>query len=75
MTKNLPSISKMYLEGDFMKVKLFDESHEKDLEMEVNNFLESIAGKKVIDIKYQVAIMYDMKEQIYCYSAMVIYED
>ncbi|HHU56366.1 MAG TPA: sporulation protein Cse60 [Acholeplasmataceae bacterium] len=58
-----------------MKVKLFDESHEKDLEMEVNNFLESIAGKKVIDIKYQVAIMYDMKEQIYCYSAMVIYED
>jgi hypothetical protein len=75
MTKNLPSISKMYLEGDFMKVKLFDESHEKDLEMEVNNFLESIAGKKVIDIKYHVAIMYDMKEQIYCYSAMVIYED
>lgn len=58
-----------------MKVKLFDESHEKDLEMEVNNFLETLEREKVIDIKYQVAIMYDMKEQIYCYSAMVIYED
>ncbi|HEY8444656.1 MAG TPA: sporulation protein Cse60 [Bacilli bacterium] len=58
-----------------MKVKLFDESHEKDLEMEVNNFLETLDREKVIDIKYQVAIMYDMKEQIYCYSAMVIYED
>jgi len=58
-----------------VKVKLFDESHEKDLEMEVNNFLETLDREKVIDIKYQVAIMYDMKEQIYCYSAMVIYED
>jgi len=56
-----------------MKVKIFDESHEKDLEEEVNNFLKTI--KTVIDIKYQVAIMYDMKEQIYCYSAMIIYQE
>lgn len=56
-----------------MKVKLFDESHEKDLESAINDFIKEV--KKVVDIKFQVAIMYDMKEQIYCYSAMVIYEE
>ena len=56
-----------------MKVKLFDESHEKDLETAINEFLKTV--KTVIDIKYQLAIMYDMKEQIYCYSAMVIYQE
>ena len=58
-----------------MKVKLFDEGHEKDLENEVNEFLQTITDKKILDIKYQVAIMFDMKEQIYCYSAMIIYQD
>lgn len=57
----------------FMKVKLFDENHEKDLEEAINKFLSTV--KNVVDIKYQVAIMFDMKEQIYCYSAMVIYKD
>lgn len=56
-----------------MKVKIFDEGHEKDLEVAVNEFLKKV--KKLIDIKYQVAIMYDMKEQIYCYSAMIIFEE
>lgn len=56
-----------------MKVKIFDEGHEKDLEDAVNKFLLTV--KTIIDIKYQVAIMFDMKEQIYCYSAMVIYKD
>jgi hypothetical protein len=56
-----------------MKVKIFDESHEKDLENSVNDFLKSV--KTVIDIKYQVSTMYDMKEQIYCYSAMIIYQE
>ncbi len=55
-----------------MKVKIFDESHEKDLENDINDFLDSEIN--VIDIKYQVAIMYDNREQIYCYSAMIIYE-
>ena len=36
-----------------MKVKIFDESHEKDLENAVNDFIEDV---KVIDIKYQVSI-------------------
>jgi len=55
-----------------MKVKIFDEDHEKDLEEKINDFLEK--DIKVIDIKYQVAIMYDNREQIFCYSALIIYE-
>ena len=57
-----------------MKVKLFDESHEKDLEESINSFLKTIKDEDVIDIKYQLSTMYDYKEQIYCYSAMIIYK-
>ncbi len=56
-----------------MKVKVFDEMHEKDLEASVNAFLEEI-GDKVIDIKYQVSISMFSEEQIYCFSAMILYE-
>ncbi len=55
-----------------MKVKLFDESHEKDLEKSINAFLSS-TDSDIIDIKYQVAIGVCGEEQIYCFSAMVIY--
>lgn len=55
-----------------MKIKLFDEIHEKDLESAVNNFLNEIEGD-IIDIKYQVAIGISGEEQIYCFSAMIIY--
>lgn len=54
-----------------MKVKMFDESHEKDLEDSINNF---ICDKNIIDIKYQVSIAVSGEEQIYCFSAMVIYK-
>jgi hypothetical protein len=53
-----------------MKVKIFDESHEKDLEESVNNF---ILDKDIIDIKYQVSICVSGEEQIYCFSAMILY--
>lgn len=53
-----------------MKVKIFDENHEKDLEEKINDFIEN---KEVIDIKYQVAIAVSGEEQIYCYSAIIIY--
>ena len=53
-----------------MKVKVFDCDHEKDLEESVNNFIND---KEVIDIKYQVAIEALGEEQIYCFSAMIIY--
>ena len=55
-----------------MKVKLFDEGHEKDLEMALNEFL-SEEDVEVVDIKYQVALGVFSEEQIYCFSAMIIY--
>ena len=54
-----------------MLVKVFDESHEKDLELAVNEFLQTI--DELMDIKYSVAITACGEEQIYCYSAMVVY--
>lgn len=56
-----------------MKVKIFDESHEKDLEASVNEFLGSL-DSDLIDIKYNVAISTCGEEQIYCFSAMIVYE-
>ena len=57
-----------------MKVKVFDEMHEKDLEDSINNFLDE-NDIDVIDIKYQVAISMFSEEQIYCFSAMIVYTD
>ena len=56
--------------GDYMKVKIFDMDHELDLEEEINNFIKD---KEIVDIKYNVAIEAIGEEQIYCYSAMIIY--
>ncbi len=55
-----------------MKVKLFDMESEKDLESAVNGFLNS-GDFDIIDIKYQVAIGVCGEEQLYCFSAMIIY--
>ena len=57
-----------------MRVKVFDEIHEKDLEDSINKFLDSLDDdKEIIDIKYQVSISMFSEEQIYCFSAMIIY--
>lgn len=56
-----------------MKVKLFDESHELDLEKSINKFL-SENEIDLMDIKYEVAIEVSGEEQIYCFSAMIIYK-
>lgn len=56
-----------------MKVKVFDEMHEKDLEKSVNDFLEELDYEDIVDIKYQVSISMFGDEQIYCFSAMIIY--
>lgn len=59
-----------------MKVAIFDEEHEKDLQIEVNRFLETITDTQLKDIKYSVSVSTDYKgEQIYCYSALVLYRD
>ena len=55
-----------------MKVKIFDESHEKDLEDAINSFLEE--HDDIIDIKYQVSISMFSEEQIYCFSALIMYK-
>ena len=54
-----------------MKVKVFDEAHEKDLEQSLNEFLSELEGE-VFDIKYSVAVAIS-EEQIYCFSALVMY--
>lgn len=55
-----------------MRVKIFDLESEKDLEEEINDFLEEL-NSEVIDIKYQVSSSIYNEEQIYCFSAMIIY--
>lgn len=55
-----------------MKVKIFDEAHEKDLENSINTFLTT-EESDIIDIKYMVAIGISGEEQIYCFSAMIMY--
>ena len=60
-----------YLIGDLMKVKLFDCEDETDLEESVNEFLSTI--NDVVDIKYQVSVSVFSEEQIFCFSALVVY--
>ena len=55
-----------------MKVKIFDLEDEKDLEDEINKFL-SENTINVIEIKYQVSIGVFSEEQVFCFSAMIIY--
>ena len=57
--------------GDNMKVKIFDMEDEKDLESAINDFLDD--DMEVIDIKYQVSSSIYSEEQIYCFSAMIVY--
>lgn len=55
-----------------MKVKIFDEEDEKDLEVDINDFLEGLDGN-VVDIKYQVSVGVFSDEQVFCFSAMIVY--
>lgn len=55
-----------------MKIKVFDENHEKDLEQAINEFIK--LGNDIIDIKYQVAFQIVGEDQIYCFSALIMYE-
>lgn len=66
----------MEREISLIQVKLFDREHEKDLEKEMNRFLKGLDEKKLLDIKYNVAAITEdeEEEQIYCFSAMIIYQ-
>lgn len=56
-----------------LRVKIIDENHEKDLESSVNNFLES-TEYEIVDIQFRSAVSIFSEEQIYCFSAMIIYK-
>lgn len=55
-----------------MKVKVFDESHEKDLENAINDFIKE-TNPEIIDIHYAVSISVFSEEQVYCFSALIVY--
>lgn len=57
-----------------MKVKLFDCEDEGDLEEDINGFLGN-SSIEIIDIKYQVSIGIFSEEQIFCFSALILYQD
>ena len=57
-----------------MKVKVFDESHEKDLEEDINKFI-SENEVEIIDIKFSVSNSIFSEEQIYCFSALIMYKN
>lgn len=56
-----------------MKVKVFDESHEKDLEEAINTYIKE-NEIEIIDIKFSVSSSIYAEEQIYCFSAMLMYK-
>ena len=55
-----------------MKVKVIDVEHEKDLEDEINEFIDN---KEVFDIKFSTSVAISGEDQIYCFSALIMYED
>ena len=55
-----------------MKVKIFYYEDEQDLQNAMNDFLSELTSD-VIDIKYAVSSFLMGEEQIYCFSAMIIY--
>ena len=57
-----------------MKVKIFDDEDEKDLENDINSLLGDLDGE-VVDIKYQVSVGIFSEEQVFCFSAMIIYTE
>lgn len=61
------------LNGDIMKVKVFDEGHEKDLEEAINRFIED-TEPDIFDIRFSVAMGVFSEEQIYCFSALILYK-
>lgn len=58
-----------------LRVKVFDEEHELDLEETMNLFLETLHEKQVKSVQYEVSVANDLAtdEQVFCYSAMIVY--
>lgn len=56
-----------------MKVKVFDEQHEDDLSDAINEFIVKVEPK-IIDIRFATAAFVCEEEQIFCFSALILYE-
>ncbi|MEH7379616.1 sporulation protein Cse60 [Bacillus sp. JJ1533] len=57
-----------------LKVKVFDEEHEEDLEHKMNRFFEKVDEHDIVEVKFQVGVSCDQEDgQIFCFSAMIIY--
>ncbi|MBR3211318.1 MAG: sporulation protein Cse60 [Bacilli bacterium] len=56
-----------------MKVKIFDEEDEFDLENDINEFLDN-EKIELMEIQYQVGLSVFGEEQIFCFSAMILYQ-
>lgn len=54
-----------------MLVKIFDFEHEIDLENAINDFIND---KNIISISYQTCHFHAMDEQIFSFSALILYE-
>ena len=54
-----------------MKVKVIDEEHEKDLENSINTFIK----ENNIDIKLSSSCSIYSEEQIYCFTALIMYTE
>ncbi len=65
-------MNNIYHGGYNMKVKIFDFEHEVDLEKGINSFIE---GKNIVDIKYSTSHFSVLDEQIFSFSAIVIYKE
>lgn len=58
-----------------VQVKVFDEEHEDDLTDAINSFLQENHAFELIDISFSTAVTAMESEQIYCFSALVVYLD
>lgn len=56
------------------QIKVFDEEHEDDLTESMNAFLEEMEGIQILDLRFSVAVCDCEDGQIYCFSALLLYE-
>ena len=57
-----------------MKVKVIDEEHEIDLETSINNIIKD-NNIDIIDIKLSSSCSIYAEEQIFCFTALIMYNE
>lgn len=60
-----------------LRVKVFDCEDEMNLTDKINDFIKEISNKdkEVIDIKFSTSTSIYEDDQIYCFSALIMYDD